>query len=235
MKKDRKEGKSMKKIFVLILIFIFLCMSIFAEELNMNQNLESGMEYILTEVIPKYYNGQRAFKEERDFLFREYMIMIQGEENFFDEMRGTEDLIFSFFYFQDSVRQIAQVIMITSEEYENELYEYWIVKISDNGTPYNYAYFYLTKAESKTSEREIINISKKYRELYTLQNGVELDLTFRNLISLYQSAPELKLESFKDTKYENMIVKWKKDEPYLRKMNIFEILYYRLLPKAKRG
>ena len=38
MKKIRKEGKSMKKRVVLILIFIFLCVNIFAEELNMKLN-----------------------------------------------------------------------------------------------------------------------------------------------------------------------------------------------------
>ena len=176
----------MKKIFVLILIFIFLCMSIFAEELNMNPNLESGMEYILTEVIPKYYNGQRAFKEERDFLFREYMIMIQGEENFFDEMRGTEDLIFNFYFLINHDYQSCQCIMLTEERVGNELYEYWIVNISNRTTPYNFAYFYLTKAESKSSTREIVDVSKKYRASYLLQGGTELDLSVRNLITLYQ-------------------------------------------------
>ena len=224
----------MKKIFVLILIFIFLCMSIFAEELNMNPNLESGMEYILSEVIPKYYNGQLDIVEERNFMHRKYFVGLQGNP-FFSMMRGTEDLIFNFYFLINHDYQSCQCIMLTDETVGNELYEYWIVNISNRTTPYNFAYFYLTKAESKSSTREIVDVSKKYRASYLLQGGTELDLSVRNLITLYQAEPWYSIESFKDTKYENMIVKWKKDEPYLRKMNIFEILYYRLLPKAKRG
>ena len=87
----------MKKIFVLFLIFIFLCMNIFAEELNMNPNLESGMEYILTEVIPKYYNGQLDIVEERNFMHRKYFVGLQGNP-FFSMIRGTEDLIFNFYF-----------------------------------------------------------------------------------------------------------------------------------------
>lgn len=223
----------MKKIFVLILIFIFLCMNIFAEELNMNPNLESGMEYILTEVIPKYYNGQLDIVEERNFMHRKYFVGLQGS-SIFSMMPGTEDLIFNFYFLINHDKQSCQCLMLFSEINDNELYEYWIVKIADRGIPYNYGYFYLTKANSKTVRREVIDVSKKYKETFVLKNGKVLNLTIKNMATIYQMHPEEKLESFKGTKYENMIVKWKKDEPYLRKMNIFEILYYRLLPKAKR-
>ena len=53
----------MKKLF--FVCFIFFSIQCFGEELNMNINLEKAMNYCFTELIPKYYNGQKDFDKER--------------------------------------------------------------------------------------------------------------------------------------------------------------------------
>ena len=217
----------------LFIVFIFLSTKCFGEELNMNINLENAMNYCITELIPKYYNGQKDFDEERNILYTKFLVGLQGD-TVFHEIQGTEDLIFNFYYLINHDKQICQCIKISSLMKDSKLYEYWILNISDRGVPYKYAYFYITKSESKYSKREIIDISIKYKESYRYMDGIDLLFPINNLITLYQVEPWIHMDSFKGTKYENMIVSWKKDTPYLRKMNLFEILYYRLLKKAKR-
>jgi hypothetical protein len=225
---------NMKKVFILILIILGIKNGCYAEEIKMDKKLQDGMNYYFEKLIPMYYKGQ-TFEKERNLLIRNCGVHMTGtNEDTIHTVKGTNDIVFNFYYIQDRVRQLVQTVMLTSESYNGEIYEYWIVKLSDNGTPYNYAYFYLTKCDSITSKRCIVGISTKYQELYELKSGKIFNLTINNLITLYKIAPWLKLESFKDTKYENMIVKWKKDIPYLRKMNIFEKIYYKNIKKSKR-
>lgn len=224
----------MKNIFVLILIILGLKNGCYAEDIKMDKKLQDGMNYYFEKLIPMYYKGQ-TFEKERHLVIRSCGVHMTGtNEDAITTEKGTNDLVFTFYYIQDGVRQICQGVTLASENYNGQIYEYWIVKISDNGIPYNYAYFYLTKCDSKTSKRSVIDISKKYQEKYRVAEDKEIDLSIRNLITIYSAAPWKKLESFKGTKYENMIVKWKKDIPYLRKMNIFEKIYYKNIKKSKR-
>lgn len=200
----------------------------------MNYQLENAMAFILTDIIPKHYCGQVSFKDERDFLYKQYFVGILGGDSFIDKMPGTDNLIFVFYFLIDHDFQSCQCLMIADGIIDNELYEYWCLDMADRTWPYNYSYFYLTKAKNKNAKREILDISKKYQETYSLKNGESLDLSIKDLPTLYTVAPWESLESFKGTKYENKIVKWKKDVPYLKKMNMFEKLFYKYQKKAKR-
>lgn len=217
-----------KNIISLFLIFFNCC---FAEE-NINPIVKNVMIYYLEELIPQYYSGKEDFSEEMHIMHRKYNAGMQG--NGFSKIGDKEDIIFFFYYLINHDRQNVQVLRAASNVVENVLYEYWVVSRTDTGTPYDYAYFYLTKADSKQARRTIINISKKYKEFYKLENGITLDLSIENLLILYEVEPELQLESFRNTKYENIIVKWRKNMPYLKKMNILEKLYYENLEKSKR-
>ena len=221
----------MKKLF--FVCFIFFSIQCFGEELNMNINLEKAMNYCFTELIPKYYNGQKDFDKERKILYTKFLVGLQGD-TIFHEIQGTQDLIFNFYYLINHDKQICQCIKISSLMKNSNLYEYWILNISDRGIPYNYSYFYITKSESNFSKREIIDVSKKYNESYKFENGIDLSFPINNLITLYQVEPWLHMDSFKGTKYANMIVSWKKTIPYLRKMTVFEFLFYKFKKKANR-
>ena len=163
-------------------------------------------------------------------MYMNYDVAMQG--NGFSIMRGTEDLIFNFYYLINHDRQNVQGILLTRIEKENKIYEYWIFALSDRGTPYRYAYFYLTETQALTAKRKIIDISKKYKERYVIDDAEILDLTVKNLITLYQVEPWEQLESFAGTKYENIVVKWKNGIPYQRTMNIFEMIYYKWIQKT---
>lgn len=221
----------MKK-FLFISYFIILALC-FSEQPKMNPILSNAMNRYFTDLIPKYYQGQRDFDDERVSMSikNNFYMTGSGMHMFMD----SNALIFNFYYLIEHRKQSVQVIMITSEMINNHLYEYWIVQLSDHGIPYNYSYFYLTLTDSKESKREILNISKKYIDSYTVENGQIIDLTVQNLAIMYQIEPQEILESFAGTKYENTIVVWKTGEkPYLRKMNIFEKIYYKNLKKSKR-
>lgn len=221
----------MKK-FLFISYFIILALC-FSEQPKMNPILSNAMNRYFTDLIPKYYQGQRDFDDERVSMSikNNFYMTGSGMHMFMD----SNALIFNFYYLIEHRKQSVQVIMITSEMINNHLYEYWIVQLSDHGIPYNYSYFYLTLTDSKESKREILNVSKKYIDSYTVENGQIIDLTVQNLAIMYQIEPQEILESFAGTKYENTIVVWKTGEkPYLRKMNIFEKIYYKNLKKSKR-
>lgn len=224
----------MKKVFVLILIILGIKNGCYTKEIKMDKKLKDGMSYYFEILIPMYYKGQ-TFEKERKLLILNHGVYMTGtDEGAINSLADTNDTVFNFYYIQDKVRQLVQVVQIASKEYGNEIYEYWHVGLSDNGTPYNYAYFYLTKCSYKTSKREVLDISKEYQEKYQVSEGKFIDLSIKNLITIYATTPWLELESFNGTKYENMIVKWRKNTPYLRKMNIFEKIYYRNLKKSKR-
>ena len=213
-----------------IIFFLFLCISCYGSAIEMNDKLESGMNYILSDLVPKYYNGQTSFEEER----KKCSDILLGTDDIFHTMPWSENLIYNFYFLIDHDFQSCQCLMIADGIIDNELYEYWCLDMADRTWPYNYSYFYLTKAKNKNAKREILDISKKYQETYSLKNGESLDLSINDLPPLYTVAPWESLESFKGTKYENKIVKWKKDVPYLRKMNMFEKLFYKYQKKAKR-
>lgn len=221
----------MKKYFWIILLFLSAENNIFSEE-NMHPILKNTMEYYFEELIPKYYKGQEDFSEESHIMAMEISSHMQG--NGFSEIINTDNLVFDFYYLINHSRQDVQVLLISREKYKKNFYEYWIVKISDHGTPYNYAFFYLTKTKSKESKREVIEISKKYKDCYIFEDDSVLDLSFKNMITLYVAKPELKIESFKDTKYENKIVKWRNNQPYLKDMNFWERIYYKNKKKSTK-
>lgn len=225
---------AMKKISVL-LCFLILSFS-YAEEVNMNPILKKGMERYFERIIPSFYKGTFNERDEYMSMARECAVYMQGSDGGLDFFMETKQLCFDFYYIVgDHKRQDEQVINVVSKEINNQLYEYWIVKMSDHGTPYNYAYFYLTKTDSLESKREIISISKKYQGSYILENGTIFDLTIPTVELIYAMKPQLKLESFKDTIYENKIVVWRTGkQPYLRNMNFLERLYYKSLKKSQR-
>lgn len=217
-----------KNIILLCMGFISFC---YTEDVFTNQILKNGINYYLEQVIPSYHGGTFDKRMTGKELIA-YNIQTRGPRGGIGYVMDTQNLIFDFYYLINHRMQNVQGIMIASEEKNDYLYEYWIFNIDDGGIPYNYAYFYLTKAETKESKREIINISKKYMELYTLENGTILDLTIHNMVIVYQVMPQCRFESFSGTKYENVIVsKRTGKKPYLRKMNFFEILYYRWIKK----
>ncbi|MCF0124570.1 MAG: hypothetical protein HUJ68_02230 [Clostridia bacterium] len=180
----------------------------------MNKVLESGMNHYLEVLIPKYYDGEKEFSRERYEI--PLGVHMQGKYPF-HEMRGTDDLIFNFYFLIEHKKQSVQVIRFKSFIIKGSLYEYWVVNFSDHGTPYNYSYFYLTVAENKKSPRQILDISTQYKDSILINGETEVDMEVPNLISLYQATPELCLESYKNTRYENMIVKWKKKLRILEK------------------
>lgn len=211
---------------------ITLCQFCYTEPIQMNEKLKNAAQYYFTSLIPLYYQGKRDFSDEMNIIHREYNVGMQG--NGFSVIKNSNSLLFNFYYLINHDRQDVQGILLASEEYDGNLYEYWIFQMSDRGTPYNYAFFYLTRSSSIISQREVIDVSKKYKEKYILALGKELDLSIKNLTTLYQSEPWDKLESFSGTKYENMIVKWKGGIPFCRRMNFIERLYFRFLKKSKR-
>lgn len=216
-----------KLLFFMCINFIGIC---YGEVVNMNKKLANVIPYYFEKLIPRYYRGREDFSREMHFMYMNYDVGMQG--NGFSIMRGTEDLIFNFYYLINQDRQNVQGILLTRIEKENKIYEYWIFALSDRGTPYRYAYFYLTETQSLTARRKIIDISKKYKERYVIDDAETLDLTVKNLITLYQVEPWEQLESFAGTKYENIVVKWKNGVPYQRTMNIFEMIYYKWLQKT---
>ena len=216
-----------KLLFFMCINFIGIC---YGEVVNMNKKLANVIPYYFEKLIPRYYRGREDFSREMYLMHMNYDVGMQG--NGFSIMEDTEDLIFDFYYLINQDRQNVQGILLTRIEKENKIYEYWIFALSDRGTPYRYAYFYLTETQSLTAKRKIIDISKKYKERYVIDDAETLDLTVKNLITLYQLGPWKKLESFTGTKYENIVVKWKNGVPYQRTMNIFEMIYYKWLQKT---
>lgn len=224
----------MKKIvFTLCLCLTSFC---YTEEFVMHEILKNGIEYYFEQIIPTFYAGTFNERKERNTMHQDYKIGMQGAGGGLHFFMETENLIIDFYYRIEGKRQDFQAALITAEWVDKNLYEYWIFKMSDHGTPYNYAYFYITKAESKESKREILNISRKYVDSYVLETGKILDFTIYNPALLYSIKPQLKLYSFAGTKYENAIVTWRSGkDPYIRKMNCFEWFYYNcLLKKSKR-
>lgn len=217
---------------ILLLFFIFSQSHILiAQEQKMNLILENAVTYYMKDLIPKFYNGQEDFSEEMGICHMEYNFGMQG--NGFSFMRGTKNIVFHFYYILPKHRkQTIQGLLLTSENINNKLYEYWIFNMHDHGIPYNYAFFYLTCAESLQSKRKIIDISTHYTNSYKLPTGENLNLKINELIVLYQASPWIPIESFENTIYENKIVKWRKNIPYLKNMNIFEKLYYKNLKKS---
>ena len=216
-----------KLLFFMCINFIGIC---YGEVVNMNKKLANVIPYYFEKLIPRYYRGREDFSREMHLMHMNYDVGMQG--NGFSIMRGTEDLIFNFYYLINHDKQNVQGILLTRIEKENKIYEYWIFALSDRGTPYRYAYFYLTETQSLTAKRKIIDISKKYKERYVIGDNEVLDLTVKNLITLYQVEPWEQLESFAGTKYENIVVKWKNGMPYQRTMNIFEMIYYKWIQKT---
>lgn len=214
------------------LICILLSLFCYTEAMDMNDRVESVMNDCFMELIPHYYNGQEDFSKEKKEMYLKYGVSLLGD--IFSEFTEGNSLIFNFYYRLDEKRQDHQVIKITEYNVNGKLYEYWIMNMSDHGIPYNYSNFYLTEAESLQGERTIIDCSKHYNDTYKLTDDKILDLTFNNLVVLYQAEPWLSRQSFKGTKYEDIIVKWKGDTPYLRKMNLFEKIYFTSLRKSKR-
>ena len=198
-----------KLLFFMCINFIGIC---YGEVVNMNKKLANVIPYYFEKLIPRYYRGREDFSREMHLMHMNYDVGMQG--NGFSIMRGTEDLIFNFYYLINHDKQNVQGILLTRIEKENKIYEYWIFALSDRGTPYRYAYFYLTETQSLTAKRKIIDISKKYKERYVIGDNEVLDLTVKNLITLYQVEPWEQLESFAGTKYENIVVKWKNGMPY---------------------
>ena len=215
-----------------IVFFVYVsCIGIcYGEAVSMNKKLANVIPYYFEKLIPRYYRGRKDFSREMYLIHMNYDVGMQG--NGFSIMRGTEDLIFNFYYLINHDRQNVQGILLTRIKKENTIYEYWIFALSDRGTPYRYAYFYLTETQSLETSRKIIDISKKYKERYVIGDNEVLDLTVKNLITLYQLGPWKKLDSFAGTKYENIVVKWKNGMPYQRTMNIFEMIYYKWLQKT---
>ena len=216
-----------KLLFFMCINFIGIC---YGEVVNMNKKLANVIPYYFEKLIPRYYRGREDFSREMHLMHMNYDVGMQGKG--FSIMRGTEDLIFNFYYLINHDKQNVQGILLTRIEKENKIYEYWIFALSDRGTPYRYAYFYLTETQSLTAKRKIIDISKKYKERYVIGDNEVLDLTVKNLITLYQVEPWEQLESFAGTKYENIVVKWKNGMPYQRTMNIFEMIYYKWIQKT---
>ena len=220
----------MKKFFIFTTLLIgSLC---YSEELKMNQELRDGMNYYFEKLIPSYYAGNLDTREEKNNIVRKCHMYIYGSDCFSDLNKN--GLLFNFYYLINHDYQSGQGIQLTKIEYEGIIYEYWIINLCDRTLYYDYSYFYLTKTTSLTEPRTILDLSTKYMDSYKINDSKEIDLTVYNNTVLYQAEFWCRLQSFKGTKYENMIVSWKKDTPYLRKMNLFEILYYRLLKKAKR-
>lgn len=225
-------GISMKKLFSFVLLFCFISI-MFSEELNINPKLKDAIESYFITAIPMYYQGE-TFEKIRNSVSTNNFHMLGSDKDLFTLMRGTDSLIFDFYYLIEHKRQDVQAILLSRQLEEKKYYEYWIFKISDAGKPYNYAYFFLTETDNLVNERTIISESKIYMNEYKITDNIILNLEIKELIVLYQSKPWLKLESFKNTIYENKIVKWKGDVPYLRNMNLFEKLYYKSLKKSDK-
>lgn len=217
----------------ILLLIVFVCLECFGEDIKMDVKIEKGINYYFSEIIPKYYQGQKEFNKEKKILTEKFGLYMMGQVGL-SVVGDTDNLITNFYYLVNNKRQDHQVIKITEQNVNEKLYEYWIMNMSDHGTPYDYSYFYLTEAESKQGERAIIDCSKQYKETYIISDDEILDLSFNNIIVLYQSTPWLSRQSFKGTRYEDKIVKWKGDTPSLRSMNIFEKMYFKNLNKSKK-
>ena len=196
----------------------------------MDSLLIEGINHYFMTLIPKYYKGQEDFT--KDMQTMPLGVHMQG--NGFSEIKGTKDLLFNFYFLIDHDRQDIQVIRFMKDSINDKIYEYWVVKMSDIGTPYRYSYFYLTETDSITSPRKILDVDKYYKDKIIVNENVEIDLTVPNLISLYQAKPWIRSESYKNTRYENVIVKWSNGKPFLKKMNFFEKFYYGKLKKSAK-
>ena len=217
----------MKKIVYLLLLITSMC---YAKNYKMDCLLTEGMNHYFVTLIPKYYKGQKDFT--KDMQTMPFGVHMQG--NGFSEIKGTNDLLFNFYFLIGHDRQDIQVIRFMKNSINGKIYEYWVVKMSDIGAPYRYSYFYLTETESITSPRKILDVDKYYKDKIIVNENIEIDLSVPNLITLYQAKPWIRSESYKNTRYDRLIVCWKNETPFLRKMNLIEKIYYNNIRKSDR-
>lgn len=195
--------------------------------------LEDGMKYYFNKLVPEYYNGvQNFYDKESEYLLKKFGIHMQGDG--FSSIKDTNSISFEFYLLIEHEKQDIQVVKLAENSIENILYEYWMLRISDGGIPYDYGIFYVTKTDSLVSSREIIIRTKYYQEFFILNDEKRIDFSSINLSVLYQIKPWIELESFKKTKYEGIIIKWKKSIPYIRNQNFFEKLFFKRLKKSNR-
>lgn len=215
-------------------ICLLFFLSIILQNLLCSIKFEEGMEYYFTKLIPEFYNGRINFYDKESlYLQKKFDLHMQGDG--FSRI-GKNNLIETDFYFLiDHKRQNAQLIKLCEKEINGKLYEYWCTFFADRSIPYDKAIFYITESNSLTNKRVIIDKRYTYVESYKISKNINLDFSNIDLIVLYQIKPWIVIESFKGTRYENTIVKWKKSNPYIRKQNLLERIYYKKLKKRKKN
>ena len=106
--------------------------------------------------------------------------------------------------------------------------------MSDRGCPYNYGLFYVTKTNNIKCSREIVLKTKFFHKIEMFNDDQKIDNIIIDLVILYWMQPWIAMDSFKDTQYENIIIKWHDETPYIRKLNFIEKIYFNRIKKAER-